>query len=80
MIKSRTDDAERECKSPLYGEKKKLILTMNFKITTTVYSGRQWFFIRGYIGTANLLKECEVIMSLPYIVKYALLRVAVPYL
>ena len=22
MIKSRTDDAERECKSPLYGEKK----------------------------------------------------------
>ena len=69
MIKSRTDDAERECISPLYGEKKKLILTMNFKITTTVYSGR-----------ANLLKECEVIMSLPYIVKYALLRIAVPYL
>ena len=33
----------------------------------------------GSRGTAKSLKECEVIMILPYIVKYALLRIAMSY-
>ena len=37
-------------------------------------------FIRGSRGTEKSLMECKVIMSLPYIVKYALLRIDVTYL
>ena len=37
------------------------------------------WYLRGFRGTAKLLKKFEVIMILPYLVKYALLRIGVPY-
>ena len=36
-------------------------------------------FMGGSKGTANSWKECEVIMILPYIVKYELQRIVKPY-
>ena len=37
------------------------------------------FNMSGSRGTAKSSKECEVIILLPYIAKYALLRIVVPY-
>ena len=48
------------------------------RISSNTLSLHRTFMCRS-TGTEILLKECKVMLLLPYIVKYALLRISVPF-
>ena len=55
------------------------IIIWHTRVTNKLFQSQSLACMRGSRRTAKSLKEC-LIMSLIYIVKYALFRIAAPYL